>query len=437
MSNRSSSALRGGVAALVLMLAAACADAPAPNAPEQPAATPREAAQVTGDTAALASFVTDEGRRPVPITPQPDSAGINLLNQSSSSLVLVSSVAPPVVAGQTLEATDVAFSEGNGNVKYAYVAYSKRGEPTLGAVDVVRISSSTNPRLESRVTFTDTDIFAIAVGRGRLYLAGMTSAPGFAERAVLEVVTLTNNGLLPSPYASQRIGLPSFAGTALHLQGGKLWVTSGTGGPNVGALSVFNATTLALLSRTQLDDARGVGGDSTTGVVVVSQGTPGRVRVFSQATNQPIGNALAVGGSTIAEARGDVQVSGNWGFVAASEGGVRVVRVDATGASLRGSGIALPVISGLATSLSTVNGLAVTPPVFGTSLVFTANGEAGIYAYLSTHGATSATGTPTVLQLGRLAFPAAISANFVRVDPDGKSLVVASGLGGFRVVSID
>lgn len=426
------------VVALALLALAACGDStPTPSAPDAPAGTPREAAQVTRDSAALATFVSDDGGQPVPITPPANAASVGVANQTSTFLRLVATVAPPTVNGQTLEATDVTFSEGNGNVRYAYVAYSKRGEPTLGAVDVVRISSSTNPRLESRVTFTDTDVFAIAVGNGRLYLAGMTSAAGFAERAVLEVVTLTNQGLLPSPYVSTRVGLPSFAGTSLHLQGGKLWVTSGTGGPNVGALSVFNATTLALLSRTTLDDARSVGGDSTTGVVVVSQGTPGRVRVFSQATNQPVGTTVTTGGSTIAEARGDVKVSGNWAFVAASDGGTRVLRVDASGAALRGNGIALPIISGLAPELSTVNGLAVTPPVLGGSLLFTANGEAGIHAYLSLHGATSASGTPAILPLGRLAFPAAISANFVRVDPDGKSLVVASGLGGFRIVSID
>ncbi|MCU0622297.1 MAG: hypothetical protein MUF53_00370 [Gemmatimonadaceae bacterium] len=340
------------------------------------------------------------------------------------------------MGGQTLEATDVAFNEGNGNERFAYVAYSKRGEATLGAVDVIRISSRSNPRLESRVTFTDTDIFALAVGGGRLYLVGMTSDPAFAERAVLEVVRLDGDGNLPASYTSTRVQLPSFAGTSVHVQNGKVWVTSGTGGPNTGGLSVFDAATLRLLSRTVMDDARGVAGDSATGVVVVTQGTPGRTSVFSHTTNQQLGATLATGGATIPEARGDVAVNRNWAFIAASNGGTKVVRVDATGGTIRGLGIARPIVAGLDSTLATVNGVAgVSDGV--DSWLFTANGEAGIYAYFSNHPAIAATATPVISLLGRLSFPSSISANFIRVDRDGSHLFVASGLGGLRIVDID
>lgn len=428
---------RRSIALALVAALAACSESTAPVVPEGPAGTPRPGAQVTRDTVALLAFMQAEGNVAIPVEAPPslrDAASMNL--SRSLRLSLRSTVAPPVVGGQTLEATDVAFSEGNGNERYAYVAYSKRGEATLGAVDVIRISSRSNPKLESRVTFTDTDIFALAVGNGRLYLAGMTSDGSFAERAVLEVVRLDGDGNLPASYASTRIQLPSFAGTSVHVQNGKVWVTSGTGGPNTGGLSVFDATTLRLLTRVSLDDARGVSGDSTAGVIVVTQGTPGRTRVFNHATNQQVGATLATGGATIPEARGDVAVNRNWAFIAASNGGTRVVRVDAAGGSIRGTGIARPVVAGLDSTLSTVNGVAGLSDGVD-SWLFTANGEAGIYAYFSNHPAIAATATPVISLLGRLSFPSSISANFIRVDRDGAHLFVASGLGGLRIVDID
>ena len=432
-----SHSFRRGFGALVLAVVAACADSTAPTPAEGPVGTPRPAAQVTRDTAALRAFMQAEGNVPIPVVPPASLLAAGSADLSRTlSLSLRSTVAPPVVGGQTLEATDVAFNEGNGNERFAYVAYSKRGEATLGAVDVIRISSRSNPKLESRVTFTDTDIFSLAVGGGRLYLVGMTSDAAFVERAVLEVVRLDSDGNLPATYSSTRVQLPSFAGTSVHVQNAKVWVTSGTGGPNTGGLSVFDATTLRLLSRTVLDDARGVSGDSATGVVVVTQGTPGRTSVFSHTTNQQLGATLATGGATIPEARGDVAVNRNWAFIAASNGGTKVVRVDGTGGVIRGNGIARPVVAGLDSTLSTVNGVAgVSDGV--DAWLFTANGEAGVYAYFSNHPSIAATATPTISSLGRLAFPSSISANFIRIDRDGSHLFVASGLGGLRIVDID
>lgn len=431
---RSSAIRLSAIASLCAIALAACSD----NSPAGPGGTPRPEATVIKDTAVLRTFMQAEGNVPIPVV-LPASLADNVHGAdlaSTVSLSLRSSVAPPVVSGQTLEATDVAFSEGSGNEKYAYVAYSKRGEATLGAVDVIRISSRSNPRLEGRVTFTDTDIFSLAVAGGQLFLTGMTSSPTFTERAVLEVVRLDSEGNLPSTYSSTRVQLPSFAGTAVHVQNGKVWVTSGTGGPNTGGLSVYSTSTLQLLDRVTLTDARGVAGDSVAGVVVVMQGTPGRAAVFSHTTNRQLGTTLDIGGATIPEARGDVAVNRNWAFLAASNGGVKVLRVDGTGGSIRGTGIARPVVAGLDSTLSTVNGIAGLSDGVD-SWLFTANGEAGVYAYFSNHPVTAATGIPSIRLLGRLSFPSSISANFVRVDREGKNLFVASGLGGLRIVDIN
>jgi hypothetical protein len=404
---------------------------------------------VISDSVALSTFVSSGGDAAIAILADPAPAslegqaslrmgpGVGTNLEDDIQLELEATVAAPVVSGQTLQATDVAFSVSRGNVsdRYAYVTYAMRGEPTLGAVDVFQISGGEEARLRSRVVFTDADVYSVAVVDDILYLATSSSDPRFTERAVLEVVRLESNGRLPSTYTSLRYQLPSFAGTAVHVQNGKVWAVSGTGGPNTGGLTVFRASDMALLTTVRLDDARGVGGSTTSGVVVVAQGTPGRTSVFNQSSNAQIGSTVASGGSATPEARGDVTVDGNWAFVAASEGGTRILRVGGTGGILRVT-LPAPVVSGISADLRTVNGVT-THSRSSDAWIFTANGEAGVYAYYSNYPSVSSSGTPTVSLMGRLAFPASISANFAKADTDGEWLVVASGLGGLRIIEID
>jgi hypothetical protein len=221
----------------------------------------------------------------------------------------------------------------------------------------------------------------------------------------------------------------------VHVQNRKVWAVSGTGGPNTGGLSVFDAVDMSLITMVTMDDARGVGGSASSATIVVAQGTPGRTNVFSHTSNGRLGSVVASGGAATPEARGDVAVDLNWAFVAASEGGTRILRVGSTGGILRVT-LPAPVVPGLDASLRTVNGVT-THRSGREAWIFTANGEAGVYAYYSNYPAVSSTGTPTVSLMGRLAFPASISANFAKADSDGEWLVVASGLGGLRLIEID
>ncbi|MDX2184072.1 MAG: hypothetical protein SFW08_08815 [Gemmatimonadaceae bacterium] len=420
-----------------LVAVAACSDSPIEPEPSLPAGQPRPAVTVVTDTTLLNSYVQSGGDAIVTILAEPGAPAMTADLANDIELQLESTVAAPVVNGQTLQATDVAFSETNGTVsdKYAYVTYAMRGEPTLGAVDVFQITGGEEAKLRSRAIFTDADVYSAAVSGDRLYLTTSSSDPAFTERAVLEVVVLDNNGGLPSTYSSLRFQLPSFAGTSVHVQNGKVWAVSGTGGPNTGGLTVFQASNMARLATITLDDARGVAGSATSGLVVVAQGTPGRTNLFNHTTNARIGTAIASGGAATPEARGDVSVDGNWAFVAASEGGTRILRVDGTGGTVRVN-LPAPIVSGIAAELRTVNGVT-TYREGNEAWIFTANGEAGVYAYYSNYPAVSSTGTPTVSLMGRLAFPASISANFARADTQGEWLVVASGLGGLRILEID
>jgi hypothetical protein len=423
------------LAATVLL--AACSDSPVEPEPTLPAGQSRPAVTVLSDTVVLNSYVQSGADAIIPIVSESGTALQSADLIPGFTLTLDAAVGAPVVNGQTLQATDVTFSETSGNAsdKYAYVTYATRGEPTIGAVDVYQMTGNA-ARLRSRAIFSDADVYSAAVSDGRLYLATSSSDPAFPERAVLEVVQLDANQRLPATYTSLRYQLPSFAGTSVHVQNGKVWAVSGTGGPNTGGLTVFRASDMARLATVTMDDARGVGGSVSTGLVVVAQGTPGRTNVFNHTTNARIGTAVASGGSATPEARGDVSVDGNWAFVAASEGGTRILRVDGTGAALRTS-VPAPVVAGLDASLRTVNGVT-TYRAGSLGLIFTSNGEAGVYAYLSNFPTAAANESPSALLLGRLAFPSSISANFARVDPEsGAWLVVASGLGGLRILQVN
>lgn len=431
----------------VLAGVAACSDSPTAPLPPLPPGAARAAVSVVTDSAQLATYVVSGGDAAIAIISDAapgalrsdlnEGPGATASLRDDIGLQLEATVAAPVVSGQTLQATDVAFSETNGSVsdRYAYVTYATRGEPTLGAVDIFQITGGEDAKLRSRVIFADADVYSAAVSDGRLYLATSSSDPQFTERAVLEVVQLDNSGRLPTSYTSLRFQLPSFAATAVHIQNRKVWAVSGTGGPNTGGLSVFDATDMSLITRVTLDDARGVGGSSSSGTIVVAQGTPGRTNVFSHSSNARLGSIIASGGAATAEARGDVTVDLNWAFIAASEGGSRILRVSSTGGVLRVT-IPAPVVVGMDASLRTVNGIT-THRDGNEAWIFTANGEAGVYAYYSNYPAVSSTGTPTVSLMGRLAFPASISANFAKADSDGEWLVVASGLGGLRLIEID
>ena len=83
-------------------------------------------------------------------------------------LTLVAQIAPPSFEnGENLTATHVAL-----NGDYGYVSYNTVGQDYVGAVDVIDISDPNNPRVTSRVYFTNADLNSIAYDAGYVYAAG-------------------------------------------------------------------------------------------------------------------------------------------------------------------------------------------------------------------------------------------------------------------------
>jgi hypothetical protein len=359
-----------------------------------------------------------------PSAPAP-SAAFSVMKSAASpaafSLTLVAEVAPPVVAGQTLQATSVSIVS-----QRAVVSYNMRGNPYIGAIDVFDLSNNNVPVLKSRATFQNTDMSSVFASGTSLYVAEATGDAGFASPAVFEVMQLVGNNL--TLLGNRRMALSSFAGTSATATATRAYATSGDNG----ALFVINPATFTLIDSIHLHDARWV--SVAGGKIAVVQGTPGQLAIFNEATLAPMGT-WAFTGANIAESKSTVQLVGGKAFIGAGTGGVQI----------------LSATTGLVVgSVPRPNGALLTPPLpdsvvvtnaasVDANLLFISNGEAGVYVAQGTQ-AFSATGsetTQTITLLGKLRFANLQSVNHVAYSNQDGYLIIAAGLGGLKLVKVN
>lgn len=423
-------------AAVVVMVASsyACSD----NAPSAPVDIEPVVPEIDlpgtvriSDSISLARFVVRGGNRAIPlvldsaVAADPAAFGY-VAREDELKLALDVEVKPPEVGGAQLQATHVATTG-----EWVYVTYAQIGEGTAGAVDVLYVTASNELKLVSRVTFEETEYYGVTVANGVLYLVGASADPKLEERAVLDVVQL-RDGQTSERIRSRRVSLPSYAGTSVHVQDGRIWVTSGSGGPNTGGLTILSEKDLSVVGKERFEDARAVHGSGA--FVVVFSGTPGRARVYDALSSRQLGDVVDVGGAEIPESKGTAWVEGDWAFLGAGDGGVKVMSLTSDGGVLAGRGIPTPELDGVPRDLSTTNAVATD----GNGHIVAASGETGVHIYTSNHlkfkpGSSDA--DPEVYRLGRLDFGSRISANFVAGDKS--RIFVASGLGGLKIVRIE
>lgn len=329
------------------------------------------------------------------------------------TLTLVAEIAPPSIGGKTLQASSVVLK-----ADFAYVSYNYRGDTALGGVDVIQIKSGKNAELRSQVLFDDADVSSLYYD-GDLYLAEGSSNASLAAPAVLERVGVEGGKLVLA--ARERVALNSYVATAVTVSGKQVFATSGNGG----GLHVLSQSSLASASVKALSDARWVDHDDTR--VVVAQGMPGRISVFTK-SNMSLANTWTFAGADVAEAKTTVRLIGDKALIAAGTGGVKLMNL-ATG-KIVGS-LPVPVVPGVTAALSVANAADADG-----DLIYVSNGEAGVYAVQSSTDLSESTGDANVALtvLGKLRFSGAQSVNHVAFD--GNTLVVASGLGGTKIISV-
>jgi hypothetical protein len=169
--------------------------------------------------------------------------------------------------------------------------------------------------------------------------------------------------------------------------------------------------------------------------VVVAQGTPGRLSVFSRGDfpggSMTLLNTFAFPGANVAESKSTVEIVGGKAFVAAGTGGVQIVCLD-TGEIVGTVPRPDPGALGLDPSVVVTNSVTVFE-----DLMFISNGEAGVYAAAGEDDFDegSCGDQLNITVLGQLQFDNLQSVNHV-VYRDGL-LFIASGLGGTKVVEVD
>lgn len=414
-------ALRG---IIVVAVAAACQESTGPAGSEDTVMRSQDGrVVVTNDTAWLSRRV-QQVNSPVDIQPPVASQGHavqaeRLATQGQSvTLTLRAEIAPPQVDGATIQASHVAI-QGN----RAYVAYNTQGPDFRGGVEIVNTSNLNGLSILSQAVFNDTDVSALTWFGGTLFLATATNDPFFTTPAVLEEVGIPGGNLSPN---TVRADLPSFVATGVAALGNDVFVTSGTGGPVEGGLSVVDRDDITSLFYAHvLADARAVelnGG----GEIVVMSGTPGVLRVYDRA-NGSLVRTIQAGGANIPESKSTIAVKHGRIFMAAGDEGLKVFEL-ATGNLLAQHSIGVP--AGVDPADAVTNAVSIAG-----DLVFLANGGAGLHVLQADKDLDNDPSTGLTLTLmGQVVFPSGTSVN--AVTSRGNLLFVATGQGGLKVIEI-
>jgi hypothetical protein len=336
------------------------------------------------------------------------------------TLTLVAEIAAPVIAGKTLSATGVVLK-----ANFAYVSYSYQGDTVMGGVESIHLKSGKNAVLRSQVLFDDAAVSAIGYGGGapegaqHVYLATTTSDSDFTAPAVVERVRVNGGKFVLQ--SRERTALNSSWSTSVAVDADRVFVTTG----DSGGLHVLSRLSLEGQGSHAAGNARWVDCDDTR--VVLAQGMPGRLVVYDKAGGAVM-HTWPFTGADVAGGKTTVRVVGGKALVAAGSGGMVLMNLS-TGKVVGGASV--PVVSGLTLAASVANSADAR-----NDLIFVSNDQAGIYAYRASTNLDSVTGNDTIslAALGKLRFASLQAASHLAFD--GNTLVVASGTGGVKIISV-
>jgi hypothetical protein len=327
------------------------------------------------------------------------------------SLNLIASVAAPVVDGFTTQATDMDI-RGDRLV----VSYNSAGDPYRGAVDLIDVSDPKKPILRCEMAFKTSDVNAVHLSSSRVFLVGATS-----DSEVPAYISSVGVGANEFSGAYLQTSLSSFAGTDVTSKGNTVYAVSG----NAGGAFALEKSTLDISAEVEIRDARSISSKGNS--IVALSGTTGELTYFDEKLVQ-LGETSPVGGATKEQEKSSVNLGAETVLVALNDGGAKIVcRADN---KVIGS---IPAVK----ESETISEKTVTNSAYlHNGLLFTANGEAGVYVYHVRKGEKfeSVCKDRNIHLLGKLNFGSDLSANHVVFK--GKHLFVADGLGGVKIVSV-
>ncbi|PIB25797.1 hypothetical protein BFP75_09170 [Maribacter sp. 4G9] len=191
-------------------------------------------------------------------------------------LTLVAQVdVPSFQGGENLTASHVVVAG-----DYAYVSYNTVDAGFVGAVDIINVKNPRNPRVTSRLYYTNADINAIDYDNGYVYLAGGVDSE--------QSVTATANSFVAKIYAPDgRFDLDAgitygfqdgYNATDIEVISDKIIVTSGQNG----FVRVYNKSDLSTVVEAPYSDLRALAANETN--IAVLDASAG-VSILDQSLN--------------------------------------------------------------------------------------------------------------------------------------------------------
>ncbi len=354
-----------------------------------------EGIRITNDLASLNARVVDRNQ-PVTIT----SYGSGRID-GDVSLTLLSDVAPPEIATEPVMATSV-FQDGD----HFVVSYNTAGSEYSGAVVLMELDDD-ELEITSQVTFASSDVSHAILHEDALYAAGATAAS--SSPAWVCKFDVSNDQIQDGTYTEMVIG--GFVATSVSPSDNGIYVTSGSGLDARSGVYQLSTNDLSEISYTPLADARWCGffGEE----LYVQNGIPGEVHLFRGGT---IAESFEVADAAL-DAKASFDIVGEYLFVGAGQNGVQILDTE----GVFDSSIPLPEANNPDFNTNSV-------AVYG-DMVFISNG-AGVY--VATYSEDEDPQPEIVGQLELGDFESVNHITFVE-----NKLIVASGLGGVKVIELD
>lgn len=321
------------------------------------------------------------------------------------NLTLVANIAPPVISGTTVQATNVVVKD-----DLAYVSYNTAGDVYRGAVHIIDVSDPYNTVLKSEVFLSDTDVNTLTVDdSNRIYLAGATSQ--YAKPASLEVFSLKNNGT-QFDSSLKKLDLPSFAATDIEFFSDKVYVSVGA---SLGGVARINSS----LSQDRfypLTDARwletGYNGWLT---VLKGKGSSSSAKLLSINSRGRLKKSINIAGLTQEGHKSAFDIQDSIAYVGSSDGGFQAIDMN------NSQQLKQIIPTKGITNAASANG----------DFVFAANGEDGISVIEKDGSSYTELGSLLLNQTSADGRPT--SSNMVKHV--GDYVFIADGVGGLNIVT--
>ena len=370
---------------------------------------------------------------------------VNDLTGNDYRFKLIAQVSTLKVNGVEVQATHVKITD-NG---YAFVSYNKRGGPHRGGVVVFKYiiqgsrlkDVSVEVTAISSIVMPKAQVNAIDFYNGKLYMAGASSDPNFGYReardkfnyAFFMVMELNPDMTFKEIDPKAIVKLTSFQATSIRTLNDRAYVTTGDGTNGTdGGLYIYNASDYELVKFiSDKQYARSVDADETN--IFLMQSEPARITKYDLEGNNEDLIYNTINESMQKDAKSETLAWDKYLFVAENESGLRMLFKEngKLNESLNRPGPDPETDVTNSVSMNSDMKMSANGTMVQSNLLFSANGEKGIYWY---DVIEDADGKDRIVPCKNNSILGGTSANYIAST--GNIVFVADGLGGLKILYI-